>query len=163
MLHPPQDNLNSVSSIRDSWTGKICVKDRDEVFPAHGTTNEPAWLKLDHLCLSDAKVKYTWICTSTPPCEWVACTGSTLPSFCNCWTTGNVCLFFLWILSTLKCTSDLLWLWSGVARCKNTLQFSYRWNHKILERRLKTKDSVLKPKYAGDYSSKICTVQNLIP
>jgi hypothetical protein len=32
----------------------------------------------------------------------------------------------------------------------------------MLERRLKTKDSVLKPKYAGDFSSKIFAVQNFI-
>jgi hypothetical protein len=32
----------------------------------------------------------------------------------------------------------------------------------MLERRLKTKDSVLKPKCAGDFSSKIHGIQNFI-
>ena len=32
------------------------MKDRDEVFPAHGTANEPTRLKFDHSCLCDAKV-----------------------------------------------------------------------------------------------------------
>lgn len=110
----PQDNINSVSSIQYSWTGKIRIKDRDEVFPAHGTADEPTRLKLDHLCLSDAKDKYAWICTPTPPCEWVACTGSILPSFCICWATGNVCLFFCeyfprWSLPVICCDCEVVW------------------------------------------------------
>jgi len=105
---------HELSSIWNSWTGKICIKERDEVFPARGTANEPARLKLDHLCLSDAKIKYAWICTPTPPCDWVACTGSALPSFCICWATGNVCLFFCeyfprWSVPVICCDCEVVW------------------------------------------------------
>jgi hypothetical protein len=101
MINLPQDNMNSVSNIQDLWTGKICIKDRNEVFPAHGTANEPTRLELDHSCLTDAKVKYAWICTPTPPCKWVEC-----PVFkLNVWwhTYGDL----LWLHNNTDCTRQL--------------------------------------------------------